>query len=186
MAWACRWWPARAPLRLWQRQRRLRQQALQGHAQLPRAEGRRQRHLDLGQRLRSCKKAACQLADGPLVSGEQMSAGGANSVRGYLSAEATGDYGLLHAQNGARRRWHVLAAAWRTGVCMPLPKARACACATNARSESLFGLASVGLGSSSSLRKWLNGSIDWAYPLREGPRTSNRNAPHHSTFKPTF
>ena len=35
-----------------------------------------------------------QLADAALVSGEQMAAGGANSVRGYLSAEATGDYGI--------------------------------------------------------------------------------------------
>jgi len=34
-----------------------------------------------------------QLASGPLVSAEQFFAGGANSVRGYLESEATGDLG---------------------------------------------------------------------------------------------
>ena len=35
-----------------------------------------------------------QVADGPLVSGEQFSAGGLTSVRGYLQAEAVGDEGV--------------------------------------------------------------------------------------------
>lgn len=37
-----------------------------------------------------------QFANGPLISNEQYAAGGANSVRGYLEAEATGDQ-ALHA-----------------------------------------------------------------------------------------
>ncbi len=36
-----------------------------------------------------------QITDSPLVSSEQIAAGGMNSVRGYLSAEATGDYGVV-------------------------------------------------------------------------------------------
>lgn len=36
-----------------------------------------------------------QLADGPLISSEQISLGGADTVRGYLESEVIGDYGLI-------------------------------------------------------------------------------------------
>jgi len=39
-------------------------------------------------------KLELQLASGPLISNEQYSAGGAESVRGYLEGERTGDHGL--------------------------------------------------------------------------------------------
>ena len=37
--------------------------------------------------------------------------------------------------------------------------------------KDLFGLASVGVGSSFQFLRYLNGRIDFAYPLRDGPRT---------------
>ncbi len=39
-------------------------------------------------------KVQAQIADGPLVSSEQMSIGGADTVRGYLESEAIGDTGV--------------------------------------------------------------------------------------------
>jgi len=40
-------------------------------------------------------RLAWQLASGPLVSGEQYAVGGADTVRGYLEAEGSGDHALL-------------------------------------------------------------------------------------------
>lgn len=40
-------------------------------------------------------KAQAQIADGPLVSSEQFSLGGADSVRGYLESETVGDTGIV-------------------------------------------------------------------------------------------
>ena len=112
-----------------------------------------------------------QLADAALVSGEQMAAGGANSVRGYLSAEATGDYGVSGTLE------------WRTPQLTyfsRLENWRLFAFADGARlrlrdpmieQKDLFGLASVGVGSSFQFLRYLNGRIDFAYPLRDGPRT---------------
>lgn len=116
-------------------------------------------------------KLAGQLADAALVSGEQMAAGGANSVRGYLSAEATGDYGVSGTVE------------WRTPQLTyfsRLENWRLFAFADGARlrlrdpmieQKDLFGLASVGVGSSFQFLRYLNGRIDFSYPLRDGPRT---------------
>ncbi|PMQ08478.1 ShlB/FhaC/HecB family hemolysin secretion/activation protein [Janthinobacterium sp. AD80] len=112
-----------------------------------------------------------QLADAALVSGEQMAAGGANSVRGYLSAEATGDYGISGSVEwrtpqltyfSRLENWRLFAFAdgARLRLRDPLPE-----------QKDLFGLASVGVGSSFQFLRYLNGRIDFAYPLRDGPRT---------------
>ncbi|TSD74370.1 ShlB/FhaC/HecB family hemolysin secretion/activation protein [Janthinobacterium sp. KBS0711] len=116
-------------------------------------------------------KLAGQLADAALVSGEQMAAGGANSVRGYLSAEATGDYGVSGTVEwrtpqltyfSRLENWRLFAFAdgARLRLRDPLPE-----------QKDLFGLASVGVGSSFQFLRYLNGRIDFAYPLRDGPRT---------------
>ena len=42
-------------------------------------------------------RLAAQLTDQPLISNEQISAGGMDTARGYLEAEALGDYGLSGA-----------------------------------------------------------------------------------------
>lgn len=112
-----------------------------------------------------------QLADAALVSGEQMAAGGANSVRGYLSAEATGDYGI-----SGTAEWRTPQLTYFSG----LENWRLYAFADGARlrlrdpmieQKDLFGLASVGVGSSFQFLRYLTGRVDFSYPLREGPRT---------------
>ncbi|KPF49532.1 hypothetical protein D621_14850 [beta proteobacterium AAP51] len=68
-----------------------------------------------GLRLRA--QAEMQLAPAPLISNEQFVLGGANSVRGYLEAEAVGDQGLRGSLQlstpdlAARLGWPLLAAA---------------------------------------------------------------------------
>lgn len=68
-----------------------------------------------GLRLRA--QAEVQLAPAPLISNEQMVLGGANSVRGYLEAEAVGDQGLRGSLQlstpdlSARLGWPLLASA---------------------------------------------------------------------------
>lgn len=112
-----------------------------------------------------------QLADAALVSGEQMAACGANSVRGYLSAEATGDYGVSGTVEwrtpqltyfSRLENWRLFAFAdgARLRLRDPLPE-----------QKDLFGLTSVGVGSSFQFLRCLNGRIDFAYPLRDGLRT---------------
>jgi hemolysin activation/secretion protein len=49
----------------------------------------------LGEGWRIAARLAAQVATQPLVSAEQFVAGGADTVRGYLEAEAAGDHGLL-------------------------------------------------------------------------------------------
>ena len=100
-----------------------------------------------------------------------MAAGGANSVRGYLSAEATGDYGLSGTVE------------WRTPQLTyfsQLENWRLFAFADAARlrirdpmveQKDLFGLASAGVGSSFQFLRNLTGRVDFSYPLRDGPRT---------------
>ena len=68
-----------------------------------------------GLRLRA--QAEMQLAPAPLISNEQFVLGGANSVRGYLEAEAVGDQGLRGSLQlstpdlAARLGWPLLASA---------------------------------------------------------------------------
>lgn len=127
-------------------------------------------NLQLGMRLNT------QLTDAPLVSGEQIVAGGLNSVRGYLSAEAAGDYGmvgslelrspLLTYLNPWMENWRVYSFVdgARLKLRQPLPE-----------QTDIYNLASVGVGSSFTLSEIINGRIDFGYPLKKGPRT-----PSHS------
>lgn len=110
-----------------------------------------------------------QLSSGPLVSNEQMAAGGVNTVRGYLSAEATGDYGYV-----ASLEWHTPSYAKQLGSAVdewrlygfaegaqlwihdPLPE-----------QNSRFSLASVGLGTRIQLANGVSGNLDWGYPLKD-------------------
>lgn len=133
-------------------------------------------------------KAAFQLASGPLVSNEQFSAGGATSVRGYLAAERTGDDGYLLSQElrtpslakylGAYvQEWRFYAFAEGAQLYLrdELPD-----------QDADYALASVGLGTRASLSKWLSGSVDWGYPLLEGPNTSKQESRLHFNLQATF
>ncbi|MDH1291804.1 ShlB/FhaC/HecB family hemolysin secretion/activation protein [Comamonas terrigena] len=121
-------------------------------------------------------RLAAQVTDSPLVSGEQIAAGGANSVRGYLSAESTGDIGAVGSVEwrtspltwlgDAVEGWrlYVFADAAHLRLRMPLVE-----------QQSRFSLASLGVGTSFRLGSHLNGRLDLGYPLKDGPRTSKHD-----------
>jgi hemolysin activation/secretion protein len=136
----------------------------------------------------SATKASFQLASGPLVSNEQISAGGATSVRGYYAAEQTGDNGFLLSQelrtpslakyvNPVVTDWrlYVFADGARLALLDPLPE-----------QDSEFSLASVGVGTRASLSTWLSGSLDWGLPLLDGPNTSKRDSRVHFSVQASF
>ena len=113
-------------------------------------------------------RLAGQWAGGPLVSNEQFSAGGAESVRGYAESEVLGDDGVFagleaRTPNLAPRlkfggEWRLLAFAEgaRVRVRDPLPE-----------QTHRFGLASLGVGLRVS-RPPYSGALDWAVPLKDG------------------
>ncbi len=119
---------------------------------------------------------AGQLTDSPLVSGEQIAAGGLNSVRGYLSAETTGDYGVVGSLelrskpltylNPWVENWRVYAFtdASRLKLRDPLIE-----------QQDLFTLASVGIGTSFRFGEQVSGRVDVGYPLKSGPRTEKHD-----------
>ncbi|ABR89303.1 hemolysin activation/secretion protein [Janthinobacterium sp. Marseille] len=121
-------------------------------------------------------RLAGQLTDSPLVSGEQIAAGGMNSVRGYLSAETTGDYGVVGSLelrskpltylNPWVENWRVYAFgdASRLKLRDPLVE-----------QQDLFTLASVGFGTSFRLGEQISGRVDVGYPLKAGPRTEKHD-----------
>ncbi|WP_083384662.1 ShlB/FhaC/HecB family hemolysin secretion/activation protein [Cupriavidus sp. USMAHM13] len=123
-------------------------------------------------------RVAGQLTDSPLISSEQIAGGGMNSVRGYLSAEATGDYGVVGSIEWRAppiplltpyvEDWRVYSFvdAARLGLRDPLPEQKA-----------RFSLASFGIGTSFRLATHVYGRFDAAYPLKDGPRTP-RHRPH--------
>jgi hemolysin activation/secretion protein len=114
-----------------------------------------------------------QMTNDPLVSSEQFDLGGVDSVRGYLEAESLGDYGLT-LQSELRSpdirkyvrgpvhswRFHLFA---DTGV-VNLRDATAGQRSTN-------GLSSVGVGTRVNLWGYLNGAVQDAQTLNNGPDT---------------
>ena len=118
-------------------------------------------------------RASGQLADSPLVSSEQFAAGGANSVRGFLSAEDTGDNGAsasVEVRTPSVASWfgkyvnewrfHWFVDGSRILLIDPLPEQR-----------SRFTLLSTGLGTRFTLFDSVNGELEYAYPLKDGART---------------
>jgi len=128
-----------------------------------------------------------QMTDSPLVSGEQIAAGGLNSVRGYLSAEATGDYGavgsvelrspLLSYLNPVVENWRVYTFldAARLKLRDPLPE-----------QVNVYTLASAGFGSSFLISQVISGRFDFGYPLKKGPRTANHTPRLHFSLTATY
>ena len=108
-----------------------------------------------------------QIADQPLISGEQFAAGGLSSVRGYLEGEIPGDnaiagsfelrspslLGLVTNRVGEWRVYGFVDAAYVT-INDPLPEQQA-----------HWQLASIGAGSRLRLFDHFNGSIDAGLPL---------------------
>jgi hemolysin activation/secretion protein len=114
-----------------------------------------------------------QVANGPLLSSEQMNAGGANTVRGYLEAERLGDNGLQSTVEvrsplldsfsySFLKDWRIAAfydsaALWLE---QPLPG-----------EQDSFSIASAGVGTRFSMLDVFNGSLDVAFPLVDGSAT---------------
>ncbi|WP_222846804.1 ShlB/FhaC/HecB family hemolysin secretion/activation protein [Chitinolyticbacter meiyuanensis] len=129
-----------------------------------------------------------QAASGPLVSNEQFAIGGASSVRGYLSAEATGDYGgrasfeartpTLSARLGEavdELRFYGFADIGAVYLIDPLPE-----------QQDDFSLASVGIGTRFQLFRYLTGNVDWAWALRDGPNTERHDSRLHIDVRASF
>ncbi|MEY1660677.1 ShlB/FhaC/HecB family hemolysin secretion/activation protein [Isoalcanivorax beigongshangi] len=129
-----------------------------------------------------------QLATGPLISNEQMSAGGATSVRGYLSAESTGDTGgLLSAELRTPTlsgwlgpdlndwRFYLFADSARLELLKPLPEQRW-----------VHRLASAGVGTRAQMYDWLSWGLDLAWPLRDGANTERYDPHVHFNVRATF
>jgi hemolysin activation/secretion protein len=114
-----------------------------------------------------------QMSNEPLVSSEQFGLGGVDSVRGYLEAETLGDYGLtLQSEfrspdirkyiRGPVRSWrfHLFADTGLVNLRDPTVGQRS----TN-------GLSSVGVGTRVNLWGYLNGAVQDAQTLNNGPDT---------------
>jgi hemolysin activation/secretion protein len=121
-------------------------------------------------------RLSAQVADGPLVSSEQIAGGGMNSVRGYLSAEVTGDVGWVGSVEWRTKpltwlnpwvenwRMYVFTDAARLSLKEPLPE-----------QADRFSLASVGFGTSFGIGPHVTGRLDLGYPLKSGPRTDRHD-----------
>jgi hemolysin activation/secretion protein len=107
-----------------------------------------------------------QWAGDPLISNEQFSLGGMQSVRGYFESEALGDWGIA-LQTELRTpdlagylgpvdalRFHLFYDTGRAGIHDPLPG-----------QHRLFKAMSVGAGARVRLLKLLNGAVDVGTPL---------------------
>ena len=114
-----------------------------------------------------------QVADGALLSSEQLSAGGANSMRGYLEAERLGDNGaeatlewrspsLTPWVSPLVNDWHFLVFADDAALSLndPLPG-----------EKDSFGLADLGIGTRFTVFNVFNGTLDAAFPLFDGAVT---------------
>jgi hemolysin activation/secretion protein len=115
-------------------------------------------------------KVQGQIANRPLVNGEQIAGGGLETVRGYLEATALGDNGVFGTAefrspsfigtpdaNGKRAnewRLHAFADGGLVGIYGALPG-----------QQSQYGFASVGAGTRFMLLNHYNGSLDVGVPL---------------------
>ncbi|MDR3401071.1 MAG: ShlB/FhaC/HecB family hemolysin secretion/activation protein [Chthoniobacter sp.] len=112
-------------------------------------------------------KVQGQIADEPLLSAEQFSAGGLSSVRGYLEGEVPGDNAIIGSielrspsliswlgKNAGEWRVYAFFDGGYVTINDPLPE-----------QESHWELASVGAGSRIRLSDHFNGSIDAGLPL---------------------
>ncbi len=114
-----------------------------------------------------------QLSPQPLISNEQFSAGGQDSVRGYLESERLGDQALRASFElrtpglGGTRTWlqDLYGLAFVEGASLelkdPLPD-----------QDARFSLASIGLGARFGAWKYLRGEVYWGHALKDGVVTA--------------
>jgi hemolysin activation/secretion protein len=130
-------------------------------------------------------RGALQVTDAPLVSAEQFAAGGMYTVRGYLSAEAIGDYGGVAnlewrtpawpLWSGSQLRAYSFADAAYLRLRRPLPEQR-----------DQYNLASVGLGAQLRLGDHLQLRLDYAWPYADGPVTRKDDPRLHFNISTSY
>jgi hemolysin activation/secretion protein len=141
-------------------------------------------------------KMKAQITDGPLVSSEQFSIGGADTVRGYYESEAIGDNGLvasfevrtpdfgawlqknLKDEAGKGEARFTVFNEWRAFAFADAGYARVYS--PGAEQKRAFDLYSVGLGTRFKLFDHLNGMVAWAVPLVDEGETEAED--HHVLF----
>jgi hemolysin activation/secretion protein len=128
-------------------------------------------------------KVQGQVADGPLVSGEQFGGGGLGTARGYLEGEVFGDDAMFGAvefrspsistalgYKDSEWRVYVFAEAGRLTVINALPD-----------QASQFDLADFGVGTRMRLGDHLNGSLDLGVPVLHLPGGSSAQGTNTSS-----
>lgn len=134
-------------------------------------------------------RLSTQLADQPLVSGEQFGIGGVDSVRGYLQSEAIGDRGA-----SAQIELHSPALAPRIGV-NALSRFELLAFVdaghvslreTTADQQDEFDLVGVGLGARLDLFRRVHSQLDYAWALRDAPATDSGHPELHFSLRSEF
>jgi hemolysin activation/secretion protein len=129
-----------------------------------------------------------QVSDQPLVSGEQFSAGGFDSVRGYLQAAATGDDGasgslelrsplITFAPRKVIDDWRFFAFGDAGGAWLIKPLAD---------QQASFGLYSAGFGTRFKLLSHLDGDVVAAVPLTKSRGTDANNPYAQFSLKAAF
>ncbi|WP_084615898.1 ShlB/FhaC/HecB family hemolysin secretion/activation protein [Solimonas flava] len=113
-----------------------------------------------------------QITDEALISNEQFSAGGLDSVRGYLEAEVLGDQGVdaslelhgpsLFSKSGFIKQFAVYA--FVDGAQLNLRDA-------TPDQDAEVSIASSGIGLDLQLWSALHGALTWAAPFKDGPAT---------------
>ena len=113
-------------------------------------------------------RADGQFATEPLITNEEFSATGADGVRGYLEAEVLSDKGfrttaqfqspMFRVQSLILGDVFVFYDAGQANLVDPLPN-----------EPSSTSLRSTGVGFNLLPSYWINGSLTWADPLRDGP-----------------
>lgn len=116
-----------------------------------------------------------QITDQPLVTYEQFSAGGMDSVRGYLESEQTGDKGVAAS------------AELRSPAFTPTPMlsdlilygfvegARLWVVEALPEQQDRHSLYSAGLGLDMTLLTFINATVNWAVPLRDASETEKHD-----------
>lgn len=135
---------------------------------------------DLGLRLRMNG----EWTDQPLITNEQFTAGGVDSVRGYYEAEALGDYGgifSLQLQGPDFGSWFGGGEPEKSWFEQVQPYAFVDGASVriyNALPEQSNGedLLSVGMGLQFKMFGFLDGGVDWALATTNGPATAAGNA----------
>jgi hemolysin activation/secretion protein len=118
-------------------------------------------------------RLSAQVTDAPLLSSEQFAAGGSSTVRGYLSAEEAADNGgagSVELRSPSISSWlGTFANDWRFHLFLdgahlklidPLPGQRGS-----------FTLLSTGVGMQFTVFHYLDGQVEYAYPLKAGVQT---------------